>query len=58
MFLEGTKHIEVDCHFVQDKILSGNVTTLLMKFEDQLADIFIKPYIGLFRVYMFQVGLI
>ena len=35
-------HIEVDCHFIRDKILSGDVTTPFGKSKDQFADIFIE----------------
>lgn len=39
---ERTKHIEIDCHFVREKILSGDIITIFVKSSDQLADIFTK----------------
>lgn len=37
-----TKHIEVYCHFVRDKLINEEVVTPYMKSEDQLADLFTK----------------
>ena len=37
-----TKHIEVDCHFIREKIASGCMTTSFVNSNDQLADIFTK----------------
>ena len=37
-----TKHIEVDSHYVRDKILDGDISTAFMKFGDQLANMFTK----------------
>ena len=37
---ERTKHIEVDCHFILEKIASGCMTTSFINLNDQLADIF------------------
>ncbi|KAL6336029.1 hypothetical protein AAG906_003656 [Vitis piasezkii] len=37
VFLERTKHIEVDCHFIREKIVSGCVATSFVNSNDQLA---------------------
>ncbi|RVW15111.1 Retrovirus-related Pol polyprotein from transposon TNT 1-94 [Vitis vinifera] len=46
VFHERTKHIEVDCHFIREKIASGCVATSFVNSNDQLADIFIKSLRG------------
>ena len=42
VFHERTKHIEVDCHFIREKIASGCMATSFVNSNDQLADIFTK----------------
>ncbi|RVW86900.1 Retrovirus-related Pol polyprotein from transposon RE1 [Vitis vinifera] len=46
VFHERTKHIEVDYHFIREKIASGCVATSFVNSNDQLADIFTKSFRG------------
>ena len=44
VFHEKTKHIEVDCYFIKEKIALGCMTVSFV--NDQLADIFTKSLIN------------
>lgn len=50
VFPEQTKHIELDCHTVQEKLEKGLLCTLHVRTVDQVADILTKPLFS----YQFQ----
>ena len=42
VFHEWMKHIEVDCHFLRNELLNGNISTHHVSTHTQLTDIFTK----------------
>jgi hypothetical protein len=42
VFHERTKHIDIDCHFIREKIQLGLIKTLHVSSQNQLADVFTK----------------
>ena len=42
MFRERTKYVEVDCHFIRDKIIVGVIQPTYISTKHQLANIFTK----------------
>jgi hypothetical protein len=42
VFHERTNYIEVNCHFIREKIQTKEIETPFVRIQDQLADVFIK----------------
>jgi len=50
IFHERTKHIELDCHFIREKLMAGLISLHHIPTKRQLADVLTKPLTGVLHM--------
>jgi EAL domain-containing protein (putative c-di-GMP-specific phosphodiesterase class I) len=45
IFYARTKHVEVDYHFVRDRVVKKEIQIHFISFQDQLVDVFTKLFL-------------
>ena len=59
VFYERTKHIELDCHFVREKLMAGLISLHHISTKRQLANVLTKPLIGVIhREFISKLGVL
>jgi hypothetical protein len=59
VFHEHTKHLEIDCHLVREKLQVGIMKCLHVSSQDQLADFFTKSLLPQpFNILLSKLGLL